>query len=277
MDSRQLGVRMLHRYLTALLTLLGPPADPGVPKTSTSQGEAKPPPHAGAGPQDMVELPGGCFEFGCPDRRPECDATERPTKRVCLAPFRIDRTEVTVRAWRECVDAKACPRIEMDDTVVDLPIVGVTWSEAYGFCKWKGKRLPTEAEWEYAAGGSEGRIYPWGDFFDESLVSPCGERGLCAVCSRPGNRTPQGICDLAGNAFEWVADGYRDGHKGVSTKNPKGPCHDRPLCPGIRHKVIKGGAWNSATTLLRVTARYKAAPDQRLPFLGFRCASDLPQ
>jgi formylglycine-generating enzyme required for sulfatase activity len=228
---------------------------------------------------DTVELPGGCFAFGCAAGDARCDGVERPSRRVCVGAFRLDRTEVTAGEYRRCVAAGRCVSNAggaVGEGAVDRPVTGATWTEAAAFCAWAGGRLPTEAEWEYAARGAAGRTWPWGEEPPSPERVPpedaCGEGVPCPPCSRPAGSTPEGACDLAGNAFEWVADWWAEGHGKARQMDPRGPCDGRPRCPGRGHKVLKGGAVGAAETLLRSSARHHAAPDQRLPFLGFRCA-----
>jgi len=235
----------------------------------------------------MIKIESGCFEMGCKQGDALCDSSEKPAHKVCISEFLIDRTEVTKKDYGTCVASGYCKTgadyscVKEDNDCPDKPVTGVTWHEASAFCKWKGKSLPTEAQWEFAARGIESRLYPWGnsepsnekvaidnDFAKEEKMMP--------VCASPAGNTSSGICDMAGNAFEWVSDWFSETWhaKQKDIKNPHGPCGGQAACADSKHKVIKGGSAGSSLTLLRSSARYFASPSQRLPFIGFRCVKN---
>ena len=217
---------------------------------------------------------------------PECRGA-LAEQEVCVDAFSIDATEVTVAAYLHCVDAGACHAIDKKrgpracNAVIggrdQHPVNCVSWSEASAYCSWKGQRLPTEAEWEFAARGNVGRTFPWGDgppTCDLGVVSGCKHASMLPVASRPKGETPTGISDLAGNAFEWVADWYAPSRKPSTTalQNPSGPCDGKSPCKGKRHRVIKGGHYGSARALLASWSRDSVAPGTAYPFVGFRCS-----
>ncbi|MFO0757795.1 MAG: SUMF1/EgtB/PvdO family nonheme iron enzyme [Byssovorax sp.] len=218
-------------------------------------------------------------------RRDECTeqelADEYPPHEVWLSPFWIDRREVTVARYRQCVTAGRCTPPPFSSggqrfDQPDLPVSLVTWQDARTFCLWAGGRLPTEAEWERAARGTSGRRYPWGNVYNPflanhgafALVDLDGTDGfleLAPVGSFPNGRTPDGIEDLAGNVEEWVADWYAPEHNAGSEVDPQGPDVGD-------ERVIRGGSYARGRTHLRTMSRDKDIPGRRSPTRGFRCA-----
>lgn len=212
---------------------------------------------------------------------------------VTVSDFAIDRTEVTVETYGRCVSAGACAApgfapFDMRFDRPELPVTHVSWEDATRYCAWQHGRLPTEAEWEYAARGTARRTFPWGNVYGSRLANhgslafdntdaSDGYSGLAPVGSYPSGATPGGILDLAGNAAEWVADwfdvddsghGYAQG-PGV---NPKGPTG------GLLH-VFRGGSYQDGGYALRSAARALVLGGhpmiaQRSPGIGFRCAYD---
>jgi formylglycine-generating enzyme required for sulfatase activity len=199
----------------------------------------------------------------------------------------MDRTEVTVEAYGRCVSSGACapagftagdPRFDAPA----LPVVLVRWEDAQAYCTFARGRLPTEAEWEFAARGPRLREFPWGDTYNPRLANhgslapdsadlTDGFAGLAPVGSFPDGRTPEGLLDMAGNAAEWVSDFYSVTDRGfgyppISIMNPKGP----PT--GSRH-VVRGGSHADGAAWLRTAARTNI-DDVRSPYVGFRCAYD---
>ncbi len=211
---------------------------------------------------DAVEIPAAELLMGCvPSRDPQCAPTEQPAHRVSVARFMIDRDEVTAHAYAECVAARACtlhPSALAPDARARRPVGDVTWAEARAFCAWRRARLPSEQEWELAARGTDGRIYPWGDeppTCDRAWTSACGAEPA-DVGGRPLGASPYGVRDMAGNVDEWVEDPYA-AYSGGSASG---------------ERIARGGAYDAWHS--RSSARNALSPDYHDALLGFRCASD---
>jgi len=201
------------------------------------------------------------------------EADERPAHRVTLASFAIDRDEVTRGEYAECVHAGACEAALGADAALRLPVTGVRWTDADAYCRFAHKRLPTEAEWERAARGSDGRIYPWGNQPDCAAGNWGNYDGEGRCPGNPGRPVAVGsyggeLHDLGGNVWEWVADWYDPAYYRRSpARSPSGPKK------GTR-RVVRGGACCSMLGLPRASNRVAFPPDYRDDDLGFRCASD---
>lgn len=226
----------------------------------------------------MVLVPAGWFMMGSSDSADRSD--ERPQRRVFLNAFAIDEVEVTNQRYGSFVRAtghEPPPNpygpvpIDNTDGIGSLPVVQVTWHDAVDYCRWAGKRLPTEAEWEKAARGADGGRFPWGDTPPTAEFAAFGKewedmRTMPPVGSAPAGRSPYGVMDMAGNAREWVADWYHpDYYAEAPNRDPLGP-GDGTL------KVIRGGSWHNGPTELRVTARQKGGFALKTDGVGFRCA-----
>jgi serine/threonine-protein kinase len=235
----------------------------------------------------MVYVPAGEFEMGSTNG----DEDERPVHTVVLDGFWIDRYEVTNAKFRQCVNADACqpptvcewgkPTFERASEE-DHPVVCVDWHGANAYCRWAGGRLPTEAEWEYAARSPHGWFYPWGDVFDCSrgnfddetqihdYVVPggqgCDDHALTApVGYYETGASWIGAFDMAGNVWEWVADWYGS-YSSAEQANPTGPES------GV-FRVLRGGAWISFRESVRSAQRHRDIPGSRNRHGGFRCAA----
>lgn len=219
----------------------------------------------------MIAIPAGEFIMG----NDAGDDDEKPAHKVFVDAFEIDQFEVTneqfqafveqtgyvteaekageSRTWRTFAEGK--PR---------HPVVMVTWNDAVAYCQWCGKRLPTEAEWEKAARGTEGFIYPWGNEWalDKANTEESGYRGTTIVGSFPAGASPYGVMDMAGNVAEWTSDWY-DAYPGSTFTS---------AYFGKKYRVIRGGGWFSDSHLVRTTERSCSTVDLRNDDVGFRCA-----
>lgn len=214
---------------------------------------------------------------------------ERPVHRVCLSTYRIDKHEVTVGAYARCVKAGYCavPRRYKSSGYSKYcnygapgrskhPVNCVDWKQAAAYCRWAGKRLPTEAEWERAGRGSDGRRYPWGDTKPTcrtAIMSQhsdgCGKDRTWPVGSAPLGKSPFGLMDMAGNVGEWVQDCYNKNFYARCSRGCRNPVN---ACTGDKPRIYRGGTWVSGPDGLRVTLRRYTNPTVRVGSLGFRCA-----
>ena len=227
----------------------------------------------------MVYFPPGEFLMGSPEGEGRRD--EHPRHAVWLDGFYLDRFEVSGGDFQAFLEAhpKEHPPItgwfgrRPRPGLEERPVIGLTWDRCRRFCEWKGKRLPTEAEWERAAAGREGRRYPWGNAppdlsranFGRCCFIMKGEI-LNPVGALEKGRTPEGVYDLAGNIAEWVADWYDPGYYRISAyRNPQGPARGR-------YHGIRGGAWNSLPDYLRSARRYGESDGKDFYGIGCRCA-----
>jgi len=231
-----------------------------------------------AGP-DMAWIPPGCFQMG--DAFHEGDLNEVPVHTVCVSPFEMDIHQVTNGMYAQCVKAGACapPVSPISFSRSDYygnpaydayPVVMVSWHNAVDYCAWAGKRLPTEAQWEYAArGGLEGKRYSWGDTISGSLANYWNsgdpeDNDTNAVGSYPANGF--GLYDTTGNLWEWVYDWFGETYYPVSpVQDPQGP-------ETGYNRVLRGGSWDGSPDLLRVSGRGRLFPTLRSVYHGFRCA-----
>jgi iron(II)-dependent oxidoreductase len=219
----------------------------------------------------MVLIPAGEFWMGS-----EESTDEEPRHRVYLDAFEIDVYEVTNTLYGKFIQAVGHqPPSFWSDSKWNgrsQPVVGVSWYDAEAYCKWAGKRLPTEAEWEKAARGTDGRKYPWGDQWDGSRANSYEAKlgKTVPVGSYPGGVSPYGAHDMAGNVSEWVADWSDTSYYQRSPeRNPKGP-------ESARGKVLRGGSWQDSPTNLRAARRWGYIPASLLNVYGFRCARGSP-
>ena len=230
-------------------------------------------PPAGRELIDWVPISSGTFLMGAEDAGLE----ERPVHRVAMPAFEIARTPVTFKQYSACVAAGACLPVHDCAPALFLgpeqPVVCVDWPQAKAFSEWVGGRLPTEAEWEYAArsGGKE-RQYPWGDdpatcsraVLSTSLVKGCGRSATWPVCALPDGNTEQGLCDMAGNVWQWTADWHHGSYEGAPAD---GSAWVNP--PGTE-RVVRGGSWDRRARRVRTRSRISAFPSLALTTTGFR-------
>jgi eukaryotic-like serine/threonine-protein kinase len=228
------------------------------------QSEAQPQAAEQNAKDGMVFVPGGEFTMGCNETpEGECEEDEKPQRQETVPAFQIDRTEVTVEAYRQCVDAGRCSSPDTKKKGAcnwDVsgrekhPINCIDWSQAEAFCASVGKRLPTSAEWEKAARGTDGRVYPSGEAWDITRAnvyeSYDGYKETAPVGSFPAGVSPYGALDMAGNVWEWTSDWYRNGET----------------------RLIRGGSWVDLPRRARTTRRIGTLPISRLDDIGFRCA-----
>ncbi len=311
-----LGVLAVVGIGAAVFVLGGKGSPPSAPSATaavvaipaSALASASAAPVVAACPKGTIAIPGGSFYMGSDDDLP----MEKPAHQVSLAPYCMDEFEVTVADYKACSDSGRCKRagtvnawdgikpeeskafdplcnIRDPDSKARHPINCVEWDMADKFCHEQGKRLPTEAEWEFAARGPDGRKFPWGDDDPASAhLNACGKECMAwgqkngidekpmytvddgfantaPVGSFPKGASRYGIQDVVGNVWEWVADWYAPYTKDES-KDPKGP-------ESGEARVIRGGAWNaSVPAWVRPTFRYRDAPTKRSYGIGFRCA-----
>lgn len=241
----------------------------------------------------METVPEGFFLMGT-SRKSEpyslnvpYDDTEQPQRRIWLSAFLIDRYEVSLGeflSWlhkeqrplpdelHKLIDHMTSVHAVRPETLSRWPALYVTWQEASDFCRASDKRLPTEAEWEKAARGEKGNLFPWGSQPPSPALAKFGQFHVheiplvSAVDSHEEGRSPYGLHHMAGNAAEWVADWFGpDSYAIMPPRNPLGPS-------GGRYKVVRGGSWKSAPSMLRTSTRGGALAGQRAATIGFRCA-----
>jgi formylglycine-generating enzyme required for sulfatase activity len=223
----------------------------------------------------MVLVPAGAFLMGAREDDARAANAEKPQRTVMLRAFWIDQYEVTNAQWKAFREARGgggggSTALAHDPRFggPSRPLVGVTWDQAEEYCKWAGKRLPTEAEWEKAARGTDGRLYPWGDASGVTPPAHVGKARTSDVGTYPQGSSPYGALDMAGNVWEWVHDWYDAGlyRRESAPTNPKGPAAGG-------EKVLRGGSWwERDVSAARVTARHHQPPDRAHNNVGFRCA-----
>ncbi len=219
----------------------------------------------------MATIPAGEFMMGCVEGDSQCQADEKPRHKVYLDEFKIDKKEVTAGEFKQCVDAGKCtmPEAGSDYTYNNNkdnhPINGVDWNQAKAYCEWKGKRLPTEAEWEKAARGGTDTIYYCGN--DSSCLDSIAwySSNSDSQTHEVGTKKPNsyGLYDMLGNVWEWVADWYDENYYQSSPeKNPKNEAEKS-------YRVLRGGSW-----VISASNRSWSEPDLRSNARGFRCVSE---
>ncbi|MBI2000831.1 MAG: SUMF1/EgtB/PvdO family nonheme iron enzyme [candidate division NC10 bacterium] len=220
---------------------------------------------------EMVSIPAGTFTLG--DTHGDGEADERPAHRVALQAFWMDRTEVTNGQFAQFARFARDAGIgrggewKMEPGKGQHPVVRVPWRVAVAYCRWADKRLPTEAEWEYAARGPDARKYPWGNTWEDSRARFSGNsagQATAPVGSHPSGASPFGAQDMAGNVWEWVSSLYK-AYPYVVTDG-----RENSTAPG-RH-VVRGGSWFLNPWDLRSSRREFGEPGYRSAYIGFRCA-----
>lgn len=230
----------------------------------------------------MVTIPAGEFLMGNPEGKGRAD--EWPQRSVYLDAFAIDQVEVTNERYlafvattghRNPPNPYGTGPLQSAKGIEQLPVVQTTWYDAKAYCSWAKKRLPTEAEWEKAARGTDGRLFPWGNEpatpkranFDREWED---EKTLYPVGSLPEGDSPYGVKDMAGNAREWVSDWYdADYYKHAPERNPQGPDKKGVV------RSIRGGSWHSPLADITSSARGRGGFALQTHGTGFRCARGL--
>ncbi|HQC45133.1 MAG TPA: formylglycine-generating enzyme family protein [Myxococcota bacterium] len=234
---------------------------------------------------EWVRIPGGSFIMGSSGKDAEEDET--PAHKVNVPEFEMSKTLVTLDQYKACVDAGVCETPDTEEGCNwgksdrgNHPINCVDWEQAQAFATWAGGRLPSEAEWEYAArSATRGWKHPWGNkrancslavMTESSKRQGCGNDGTWPVCSKPKGNTAQGLCDMSGNVMEWVKDWYYYGYKGA----PKdGSARE---VKGSPYKVCRGGFWGGHARNMQAAVRVYYPPEFRENFIGFRIARPVP-
>lgn len=239
---------------------------------------------------ELILVPAGRFLMGsteqefqsaweeCTKRYPACEKSifeaEFPEHLVYLKAYYIDRYNITNKQYKECVLDDECTPPKRttaitDEKFDDYPVLFVDWYQAQNYCDWAGGRLPTEAEWEKAARGIEGFVYPWGDEM-ESAAAVWNRSAPEPVAKRVSGMSSFGAYDMAGNVWDWVADWFDPHYYETSPYyNPPGPEE------GL-HKVFRGGSWGSdLPVFLRSMTRNHNKPTTWNPYIGIRCAKDV--
>lgn len=224
--------------------------------------------------REMVQIPEGPFVMGSKDGDPD----EAPEHQAYLSTYYIDKKEVTQGEYDRFIRATKrgkpfIPVFEDDQSKIlkpELPAIGMSWADADAYCRWAGKRLPTEAEWEKAGRGEGRRRYPWGDQFGAGNANVDGEEDGFKYLAPPGSfeagRSPYGAYDMTGNVAEWVADTYKeDYYQKAPYRNPVGPEEGQ-------HKVIRGGSWRETEHNARLSKRFQAKMWRTDSTIGIRCA-----
>jgi len=282
-DSQHPDTLIVSTFTTVPTKTLTPTITPTSTTTST--------PTLAAGsiitsPKDsmkMVYVPEGAFLMGSPYSESGTKNNEKPQHTVFLNSYWIDQTEVTNAMYILCVQAGGCqpPYSTRSFTrltyfsntqFANYPVIYVKWSNAETYCEWAGRRLPSEAEWEKAARGTDGRTYPWGEGINCDLANYWGLNNGCVgdtseVGNYPAGASIYGALDMAGNVWEWVSDWYQEIYYSSSPfSNPLGPATGE-------YKILRGGSWYNSEGSVRIAVRSEHNPDSASNNFGFRCAS----
>ena len=228
----------------------------------------------------MVYVPAGEFWMGSDDSDPAARDNEKPRHKVHVDAFWIDRTQVTNAQYRQCVEAGSCsPPTKVrsltrenyygNPEYDDYPVIHVSWHQARDYAEWVGGRLPTEAEWEKAARGTDGRIYPWGNDWDATRCNTTegGKRDTTPVGAYPQGASPYGALDMAGNVREWTQSLYHE--------YPYDPDDGREDLDAGGRRVVRGGSFVSPRANARCALRSVGDRGGIWDFFGFRVVSPI--
>jgi len=223
---------------------------------------------------EWITIPRGKFMMGSNDSE-----FGRPVHEVNVPTFQIAKTLVTIEQYKECVDKHQCtePDVKWSEycnwRYVDRtrhPVNCIDWNQAQQYAKFKGARLPSEAQWEFAArGGGQNIKYPWGNEDPTPERAVYGDEGTQPVCSKPLGNTSQGLCDMAGNVWEWMQDTWHDSYRGAPTD---GSAWEKDSSD----RSFRGGSWSFIPESMRSAQRFSDVPDSRYDFLGFRLVRSVP-
>lgn len=236
-------------------------------------------------PGGMVLVPAGSFLMGSDPRKDRAAGPqEQPQRQVYLDTFKVDRFEVSNVEYLRFVFGTGAdwPKFWRENPFAEKaalhPVINVNWYEADAFCRWAGKRLPTEAEWEKAARGVDGRTFPWGNepagWIKSNIAHPGSKRGfkyppLANINRYDKGASPYGVYQMAGNVSEWVSDWFDpEYYRHIQDENPQGPKTGD-------QKVFRGGSWNEDPEVARSAGRNAGLPDRRSYLTGFRCANSV--
>ncbi|MEC4681146.1 MAG: SUMF1/EgtB/PvdO family nonheme iron enzyme [Nitrospirota bacterium] len=283
--SQLVFARRIQSITLGLLLIMLPLNGKGIAQTA----ETVSPTLTGKDGAPMALIPEGPFPMGVPKAARDGGVDERPNHEVFVDSFYMDIYEVTNGRYLHFVTETGhrVPQHPTDPTkglwkgnmmpesVTDLPVINVDWFDAEAYCRWAGKRLPTEAEWEKAAKGPNDWRFAWGDVepttehANFNQLAWRGEATLVQVGIYEKGKSPYGVYDMAGNVWEWVADWYKvDYYQQSPTHNPKGP-------ETGTHKAVRSSGWQGETPQMRVFTRIPSLPTDRNNSTGFRCAQDL--
>jgi formylglycine-generating enzyme required for sulfatase activity len=229
----------------------------------------------------MVYVPGGTFVMGSANDFPGAAGVETPQHKVTLSDFWIDKTPVTNEQYGLCVADHRCQSPRMTNSwhrenyygnpaFADYPVIYVNWNDAQAYCTWAGVKLPTEAQWEYAARGLTSYVYPWGNSAPNNTLANWDQPGgdTSSVDSHSDGASWVGALEMAGNVWEWTADWYEEYSEDYAV-DPLGPKRGR-------RKVTKGGSYLNGVESVRSASRNPLFPDyDDNPYIGFRCAADV--
>ncbi len=284
-------------FAIALLTLLDACALQQIQNTPTPMPKAGDERVIGGAP--MVFVPEGEFLMGASDIQAQAalvqllevcsvcqaDALDdlKPQHTIFLDVFWIDKFEVTNAQYKKCVDAGKCqaPSVLTSNTrqsyfgnsdYDNFPVLYVSWQEAKTFCEWASKRLPTEAEWEKAARGTDGRNYPWGESWSDVQINIEERiRDTASVGNYPDDTSPYGVMDMGSDVREWVADWYvADYYANSPQKNPQGP-------DSGQFRMVRGGSWGAYRFSALTFFRGYWEPETREHYIGIRCAKSVTE